>query len=226
MTARFIFVTGTDTGVGKTLLTGLLVAHLLNRGRRAIALKPFCSGGMDDVEFLYAVQAGAVAREEINPFYFPEPVAPLVSARLHRRSIRLEDVTRRIQGAGASYEYIIIEGSGGLLVPLGAGFNVRDLIQDLGCEVILVSQNRLGTINQTLLTLEGLNSRRCGPVRIVLMQPGKGDFSARFNLKLLRELCVPTSVTTVPYIRPAPLDPRECDKQAKKLKKTLARILG
>ena len=67
---------------------------------------------------------------------------------------------RRIQGAGASYEYIIIEGSGGLLVPLGAGFNVRDLIQGLGCEVILVSQNRLGTINHTLLTLEGLNSRR------------------------------------------------------------------
>ena len=90
MAAKFIFVTGTDTGVGKTLLTGLLVAHLLNSGKRAIALKPFCSGGMDDVEFLYAMQGGAVAREEINPFYFPEPVAPLVSARLHRRRIRLE----------------------------------------------------------------------------------------------------------------------------------------
>ena len=226
MAAKFIFVTGTDTGVGKTLLTGLLVAHLLNSGKRAIALKPFCSGGMDDVEFLYAMQGGAVAREEINPFYFPEPVAPLVSARLHRRRIRLEGVIRRIQGAGASYEYIIIEGSGGLLVPLGAGFNVRDLIQGLGCEVILVSQNRLGTINHTLLTLEGLNSRPCGPVRIALMQPEKGDFSARSNLKLLRELCAPTSVTTVPYITPGAPNLRDFGKQAKKLKKTLARILG
>jgi dethiobiotin synthetase len=226
MTPRIIFVTGTGTGVGKTLLTGLLVAHLLNLGKRAIALKPFCSGGTGDVDFLFAVQHGTVAREAINPFYFSEPVAPLVSGRLHRRRVRLADVIGRVRKAGEVMEYILIEGSGGLLVPLGVGFNVRDLILALRCETILVSQNRLGTINHTLLTLEALNSRGCQPVRIAMMEPSKTDFSARSNPQILRRLCAPTRVLSIPYIGPSACNPGACYPNAKKLKKTLASVLG
>jgi len=226
MPAKILFVTGTDTGVGKTLLTGLLVAHLLNAGKRAIALKPFCSGGTADVDFLHAMQRGAVSREDINPFYFPEPVAPLVSARLHRRRIRLGDVVDCVLRAGKDYEYIVVEGSGGLLVPLGPEFNVRRLIRALRCQVVLVSRNRLGTINHTLLSLEALNSGGCGPVRIAVMEPQKSDFSAQSNLKVLRELCSPTNVIPVPYLGRNALRPAICDRNAKKLKKTLASILG
>jgi len=223
---RVIFVTGTDTGIGKTLLTGLLTAHLRNAGKRVIALKPFCSGGTGDIDFLHAVQGGSVAREDINPFYFPEPVAPLISARLHRRRIHLDDVVKSIHTAGKYYEYIVIEGSGGVLVPLGANFDVRDVILALHCEVILVSQNRLGTINHTRLSLEALNSRGCGPVRIALMELPKADFSAQSNLKLLRDLCDPTIIISVPYIGTRASDPAFCDKHAKKIKKTLASILA
>jgi dethiobiotin synthetase len=226
ITPRILFVTGTDTGVGKTLLTGLLVAHLLDEGKRVVALKPFCSGGTGDVDFLFAIQRGAVARDTINAFYFAEPVAPLVSARLHRRRVRLANVVGRIQKAGEGCEYILIEGSGGLLVPLGVGFQVRDLIQELHCEVILVSCNRLGTINHTLLSLEALRSGDCGPVKIAVMDPQRVDFSARSNLNVLRELCHPTSVISVPYIGRNALRPAACDRNAKKLKKTLASILG
>ena len=225
MPRRILFVTGTDTGVGKTLLTGLLVAHLLKAGKRAIALKPFCSGGTADVDFLHAVQGGSVTRDEINPFYFPEPVAPLVSARRHRRRIRLEDVVQRVRQSGAENEYIIVEGSGGLLVPLGEGFDVRDLISGLKSEVVLVSQNRLGTINHTRLSLEALNAHGCGPTRIVLMEPEKRDFSSQSNLRLLRELCAATSVISMPYITDKALDPGSCSEHAIKLKKTLASIL-
>jgi len=223
--SRILFVTGTSTGVGKTLLTGLLVTHLLKAGKRAIALKPFCSGGTADVDFLHAVQGGSVTRKEINPFYFPEPVAPLISARRHRRTIRLGEVVKRIRRSGMGNEYIIVEGSGGLLVPLGEGFDVRDLISALKSEVVVVSQNRLGTINYTRLSLEALNARGCGPTRIVLMEPEKRDFSSQFNLRFLRELCAATRVISMPYITDKALDPGSCAEHAKKLKKTLASIL-
>src|SRR5258707_11333001 len=89
---RIIFITGTDTGVGKTLLTGLLLHHLRHSGCAAWAMKPFCSGSRADVLFLSALQDGELTDDEINPFYFPEPVAPLISVRKHRRRIKLNDV--------------------------------------------------------------------------------------------------------------------------------------
>jgi len=163
-TGKIIFITGTDTGVGKTVFTSLLLHHLRSSGVHALAMKPFCSGGRGDVRLLRAMQDGELSEDEINPFYFPEPIAPLVSARRHKRRISLADVVRRIKAKLARCECVLIEGSGGLLVPLGEKYFVSDLIRSLNCEVIIVSRNRLGTINHTLLTLSvlqalGLKSR-------------------------------------------------------------------
>src|SRR5581483_3100804 len=84
---RILFITGTDTGVGKTLLTAMLLHHLRVAGRRTLAMKPFCSGGRDDVELLHALQDGELTADEINPFYFSEPTAPLVALRRRHRDI-------------------------------------------------------------------------------------------------------------------------------------------
>src|SRR5579859_7771518 len=91
-TGKIIFITGTDTGVGKTVFTSLLLHHLRKSGVYALAMKPFCSGGRGDVWLLRAMQDGELSEEEINPFHFPEPVAPLVSARQHKRRIPLTNV--------------------------------------------------------------------------------------------------------------------------------------
>src|SRR5579859_2301962 len=96
MAARILFITGTDTGVGKTLLTSLLLCYLRSRGARVLALKPFCSGGRADAELLCELQDGDLTLDEINPFYFPEPVAPLISALKHKRNIPLDHVVQRI----------------------------------------------------------------------------------------------------------------------------------
>src|SRR5436190_11185444 len=186
-TARLIFITGTDTGVGKTLLTGLLLEHLRQSGTQAVALKPFCSGSTTDVDFLFALQDGQLSRSKINPFYFPEPVAPLVSSRLHRRKIRLSQTVAHIRKVAAGLgtqrrehfpaprlhhsatPSLLIEGSGGLLVPLGEGYTVADLVAKLGCEVIVASRNRLGTINHTLMTVRALQHIGIQRLKVVVM---------------------------------------------------------
>jgi dethiobiotin synthetase len=255
MRTRVVFVTGTDTGVGKTLLTALLLCHLRERGIRAWALKPFCSGGRQDAELLHRLQDRELTLDEVNPFYFPEPVAPLVSARKHRREVSLDQVTRHIhsivsrlscvphsrsglvaesKGKSASQprpvndRFLIIEGSGGLLVPLGERYTVRDLIAHLACEVIVVSRNKLGTINHTLLTVQSLHSIRAGTSgrrSVVLMNSAAQDLSSRTNAAILAEILSPVPLVLIPFLG------RNCDSVAalkrnvKKFQKTLAAVL-
>jgi dethiobiotin synthase len=223
--ARIILITGTDTGVGKTLLTGLLLHHLRQNGCHALAMKPFCSGSRADTEFLHAVQDGELTPDEITPFFFAEPLAPLVAARRYHRSIRLPEVLRRIRRVAGRCQCLLIEGIGGLLVPLGEGFTVRDLIAKLDCEVIVVSRNQLGTINHTLLTVEALQHFGIFGLKTVLMSLPEEDSSTCLNSRILAELLAPTPVFPVGCLGRNPLRFEALKNSAKKTKKTLARIL-
>jgi dethiobiotin synthetase len=222
---RIIFITGTDTGVGKTLLTGLLLHHLRQSGCHALAMKPFCSGSRADTRFLRAVQDCDLTLDEITPFYFSEPLAPLVAARRHRRSIRLAEVLRQINRMSDRCSCLLIEGIGGLLVPLGEEFTVLDLIVRLGCEVIVVTPNRLGTINHTLLTAESLQHTGIQRLKMVLMSSKEGAFSASSNRRILAELLAPVPVLPVGFLGANLLRREALKKSAKIIKKTLARIL-
>jgi dethiobiotin synthetase len=222
---QITFITGTDTGVGKTLLTGLLLCHLRADGRRALAMKPFCSGSTADVDFLHGLQGGELTRDEINPFFFEEPLAPLVAARQHQVSIPMQEVLRRIARSAARCEHLLIEGSGGLLVPLGQGYLVADLIAKLNCKVIVVSANRLGTINHTLLTVRSLQVIGIQSVSVVLMDQALADASANSNREMLGELLGKVPVHEIPFLGQDPMRPEALKATEKKLKKTLAGIL-
>ena len=222
---NIIFVTGTDTGVGKTLLTASLLQHLRRTGSHALALKPFCSGGTHDVDLLHSLQDGELTRQEINPFYFAEPVAPLVAARQLRRSIRLGEVVKQILRAQRKCECLLVEGSGGLLVPLGDRYTVADLIAKLRCEVIVVARNKLGTINHTLMTvrcLEGVCARKPG---VVLMDGLRGDKSSSTNQNTLREWLSSGDVWRIPYLGRGASHTRAVKNNFKKMKNVLALIL-
>jgi dethiobiotin synthetase len=224
--ARIIFITGTDTGVGKTLLTGLLLHHLRQSGCHALAIKPFCSGSRADTEFLHAVQDGELTPDEITPFFFAEPLAPQVAARRHHRSIRLPAVLRRIRRVADRCQCLLIEGIGGLLVPLGEGFTVRDLIARLDCEVIIVARNRLGTINHTLLTVDALQHIGIQWFKAVLMSSLEDDFSSGSNGQMLAELLAPTPVFPVGCLGRNPLRFEALKKSQKKIERTLAQIMS
>jgi dethiobiotin synthetase len=223
---RFIFITGTDTGVGKTLLTGLLLHHLRRNGVHALAMKPFCSGSTADTELLRAIQDDELTADAITPYCFAEPLAPLIAARNHHRVIRLPKVLMAIRHVASRCECLLIEGIGGLLVPLGEGFTVRDLIARLGCEVIVVARNRLGTINHTLLTGNALQHAEIKRFITVLTNPQRLDSSARFNRRILAELLAPNPVFAIGFLGPNVLRSQALKEKSKKIKKTLAQILA
>jgi dethiobiotin synthetase len=239
-----LFVTGTDTGVGKTLLSGLCLAHLRASGRPALAMKPFCSGGRDDVAFLQALQPGEISDAEMNPWFFSAPVAPLVAARRAQVRVKLQDVVKSVESLRSRCERLIVEGAGGLLAPLGEGFTALDLVERLDCDVVVVARNRLGVINHSLLTLRALagaagvrhpganhtvktGSRlgRTYNVQLVLMGSPRGDLSARSNGRILAELAAPVRVWEVPFLGVKPTAPAAWKNNLKKVEKTLASVL-
>lgn len=228
---RILFITGTGTGVGKTLLTGLLLDHLRGTGVRARAVKPFCSGGTQDVRFLSQLQDGELLEREVCPFYFKEPIAPLVAQRIHKKIVKLRQVLAHLRKMAANCEVLLVEGSGGLLVPLGEGYSVADLITGMDCETIVVASNKLGTINHTLLTvrhlqsLSGFRKKQRQNLKVVLMDRGAGDESTGSNGEILREFLAPVPLMQVPFLGKNACRARVVRNSRRKITKTLASIL-
>jgi dethiobiotin synthetase len=182
---QIFFITGTDTGTGKTVLTALLVKFLRARGISAAALKPVCSGGRDDARALHAALDGVLSLDEINPWHFRAPIAPLLAARRENQRVKLFQVLAHVLARQKCFDVLLVEGAGGLLSPLGEDFNSRDLIAALRATPIIVAQSKLGVANQVLLTLEALPRGAKTKTRIVLMSPQNPDASTNLNAKLL-----------------------------------------
>ena len=222
---KVVFITGTDTGVGKTVLTGLLLAHLRGAGCNAFAVKPFSAGGLRDAVLFNRLQGNELPMDLVAPFRFSEPVAPLVSLRKQHANIELQRVLEKIRLALRRSELLLVEGIGGLLVPIAKGLTVSDLIFALGCPVIVVARNHLGTINHTLLTVQVLRTMSINVLKVVLMDGAKGDGSKVTNQEVLKILLDPIEVLRLPYLGRTALKAESIKNNSKKLKKLLARCL-
>lgn len=173
---RGCFVTGTDTGVGKSILTAAIVARLHAAGTPLRALKPLITGLEEEPDPLWprdhellALAAGAVPAATMLVGYGP-PVSPHLAAELAGRPIELESLVERIQGAAEAEQALVVEGVGGLLVPLSEAADVRDLAAALALPVLIAARPGLGTINHTLLTLEAARAHELD-VRAVVLTP-------------------------------------------------------
>jgi dethiobiotin synthetase len=194
------FITGTDTGVGKTVLTALLVRFLRAHGLRVAAFKPVCSGGRDDARALHAALGGALTLDEVNPWPFRAPVAPLLAAELERKSVSLSQTLAHIRAKQKGFDTTVVEGAGGLLSPLGENFDSRDLMRALRARPIIVAANKLGVVNHILLTLAALPKNRRAAAKIVLMSPPKPDTATPSNAKLLRRFLPAETILTLPWL--------------------------
>ena len=195
-----LFITGTDTGAGKTVLTALLAQFLYKRGVNVAALKPICSGGRDDARALRAVLNGALSLDEINPWHFRAPVAPLLAARRERKRVRLGDVVKHVRAMQRRFDVLLVEGAGGLLSPLGENFDSRDLLTALRATPIVVCPDRLGAVNQVWLTLEALPESFRARARVVLMSPPKPGAATHANAGLLAESFDAKRIFRLPWL--------------------------
>jgi len=161
--AKGIFVIGTDTSVGKTVVTAGLMHLLLSKGYNACYFKPVSSGIADvgnhsgpvDVSFVKAVSGLQEAEHTLNPFSFRAPVSPHLASRMEGREIDVREIQKSLQDLKLRYDYIMAEGCGGLAVPLNDdGYLLSNLILETGFDCILVARTGLGTINHTLLTVK------------------------------------------------------------------------
>jgi dethiobiotin synthetase len=196
---RGCFVTGTDTGVGKTVVAAAIVARLRQLGADVVALKPLITGldeppepGWPRDHELLATVAGREPSEVIMAGYGP-PVSPHLAAELAGEpAVSLEALSSGIRAAarraGAS-SVAVVEGVGGLLVPLGPGADVRALAVELGLPLVVVARPGLGTINHTLLTLEAARAANLAIAGVVLTPwPERPSVMERSNRETIARL--------------------------------------
>lgn len=187
---RTFFITGSDTGAGKTVLTALMAGFFRKQGVRSAALKPICSGGRDDAHILHAALGEALTLDEINPWHFRAAIAPVLAAQREKKPVKLVQVLAHIRTVRREFDVTLVEGAGGLLSPLGENFDSRDLISALRATPVIVAPNQLGVVNHVLLTLEALSPNLRAKARIVLMTPRKPDPATASNAGLLEKLSI------------------------------------
>ena len=151
-----LFITGTDTGVGKTHFTCWLVRAWRRVGHDAVALKPLATGDRDDALRLRDAIESRLTLDEINPLHFREPAAPLVAAELENRTIDFPKLNAAIRETCTRFPWLAIEGVGGWRVPLAKNYEVREWARELALPVVVVARGTLGTLNHTLLTVESI----------------------------------------------------------------------
>ncbi len=166
-----LFITGTDTGVGKTAVAVALLRCALRRGRRPIPLKPAetgCAPDAEDAHRLWEAAGRPVTESEVCPHRFRLPAAPAQAAPLEGRRLLLDDVVVHARALAARGDWFLVEGAGGLLVPYGDDWTAADLIQRLGLPTLVVARTALGTINHSALTIRELGRRNLPVAGLIL----------------------------------------------------------
>jgi dethiobiotin synthetase len=184
-----LFLTGTDTGTGKTYTAALLLRALTARGRKAAGFKPICCGGREDAEILHAAGSPEFELNDVNPVWLRAPAAPYTAALVEGRSIDLALIREKFVQLAESADDLIVEGVGGWRVPILRDFEVADLATEFALPVALVVANRLGALNHAMLTLESIRARGATVAGIFFNQPGgNADVATASNRAILEEI--------------------------------------
>ncbi len=163
-----VFITGTDTGVGKTYVAVKLMQQYIAQGHKVIGMKPIAAGcemidGIwqnEDVAKLMAASNVQAPREWVNPYCFDEPIAPHIAAAKHGVQIDMAEIQQAYENLKSLADIVVVEGAGGLLVPIDDQCTMADIALALNLPVIMVVSIKLGCLNHALLTVEALKARQ------------------------------------------------------------------
>jgi dethiobiotin synthetase len=219
-----IFITGTDTGVGKTIASAAIIRALIKKGIRVGAMKPIETGCKktedrrqktkdrlipSDGVFLKKMAEMDDSIDMITPIRYEEPLSPMVASDLEKKPVTLHNVFSAYETLSKKYEFMVVEGAGGLLVPITRIKGIRrkvyymsDLIKDLKLPMIVVTRPVLGTINHTLLTINESIREEIKVVGIVINYSCQAENTAaeKTNPDVLRELCPAPILGILPYV--------------------------
>jgi dethiobiotin synthetase len=187
MRQKGIFVTGTDTGVGKTIVAASIARYLRDQGVSVGVLKPVTSGALESGEKLVSEDAELLrwaakctsSDDDVSPYLLREPLAPSEAALRDGVTIRFERIRESFERLAAHHDFLVVEGAGGLLVPLADDLLVADLAKLLDLPLLIVARPDLGTVNHTLMTCECARSRGIEVLGVVINgqteQPGQAE---------------------------------------------------
>jgi adenosylmethionine-8-amino-7-oxononanoate transaminase/dethiobiotin synthase len=197
-----IFITGTDTGVGKTVVSAGLALSLKHKGFDVGIMKPIQSGGREDTDFLIKASGVKDEIELINPYYFKKPLAPLTASEIEGVQIDIATIKNAFEELCRRHDVVIVEGIGGLLVPLTKDYFVSDLILELGLPVVIVSRPDLGTINHTLLTIKQAKESGIDVIGIIFNETKKKKkgLAEKTNPSIIERLSGVPVLGVLPYV--------------------------
>lgn len=164
MTAQGLFITGTDTGVGKTVVTAAILAWLRHQGFSAGVMKPIetgvnceCSSPANS-DALFLMECGGIEDDlaEVCPIRMKPAASPFQAALIENRTLQPESILSAYRSLAEKYDWMLVEGVGGIRVPITRDYGVVDLIRDLDLPAVVVARYQLGTLNHTLMTLDTL----------------------------------------------------------------------
>ena len=200
-------ITGTDTSVGKTLVGCALASALLARGIRVGVMKPVETGVVAGANDSDAQRLADAAHSDddldvIRPYAFPAPLAPIAAARLAHATIELDRLDESFAAIGRDRDIVIVEGAGGLFVPMTRTCDVATLFARWNLTVIVVAPNRLGVVNHVRLNLRAADALALRVAAAVLHDtgPAPADASSSDNQSLLTELVAPATVLRFPWM--------------------------
>jgi dethiobiotin synthetase len=184
-----LFITGTDTGVGKTHIAARLLHLLRASGVRCAGMKPICCGDRRDAEALLAAGSDCVTIDEVNPVWLKTPAAPIVGTLMEKATIDIEQILSAFHALQDRVEHVIVEGVGGWLVPIRSDYFVSDLAAALKLPILVVAQNRLGCLNHANLTVRSVAAYPLRCAGLVLNSTEMmSDIAASTNADILRRI--------------------------------------
>lgn len=207
-----LFITGTDTGVGKTLVTAALALHLKKRGLSVGVMKPIETGvapaktTQSDAARLRAILDSEETLGAICPYPFELPVAPLAAAQASKQTIQPDTIGRVYRLLASRYDYMVVEGVGGVHVPITPTFDVGAMIKQFRLPVVVVGRSGLGGINHALLTIEALRRNNI-PILALILNRTQSVRSAIARMQERTTIEILRAHAGVPVLGPLPYEP-------------------
>ncbi len=212
MANKGFFVTATDTGVGKTVVSAALLRLLRRHGLNVCGMKPVESGcrrqgdeGLVPADGVFLLEASGADEplRNIAPYRFAEPLAPWVAAERQGVEIDAEIIVEKFNDISSRYDAVVAEGIGGLMVPIAEDYFVSDMARDFGLPLIIVASPALGTINHTLLSVEHALRKGLGVAGIVInySSPPSGTVSEETNPDSVGRLSPVPVIGMMPFLR-------------------------